>query len=170
MKTIEKRTQYLEDRELDYFTALSLGWQWARNMCSRSGDSFRESKDPVRWPIGARCVVAPNSAKDLHPTEKNWDGWCIAQMTDPIAPAFLSAVPRFSRSWADLSGRGMGRVIDELGLGFTVNHNKECPPEFKVIAFHPKVHQGYNGPTHLVAACRVIVASKYGPVVTVYEP
>ena len=162
-----KATADLIGRELDYFTALALGWKWARNMANRSGDGFNSKT--VKWPIGARCVVRPNACKDLHPTKKNWDGWCVAEETDPIAPNAMFDVPHFSSSWANLSGFGMGQIIGDIGLGFMVNHNSGCPPSIKVTAFHPKLSFGYQGPDHLVAACRAIVAATFGPVVAIQK-
>ena len=165
--TTQINVSTLEGRKLDYFTALCLGWVWAKNVCGRSGDSFdqyRDSKHKARWPIGARCLIPGHKATKLHESEKNWDGWIKCRMTDPIAPAAFDDVPKFSQSWAAL-----GDYIDNAGIGFTVNHNDGCPPDLKVTAFHPSVAVEYQGPTHCVAACRAIVASVFGPVICEQE-
>ncbi len=149
------------ERMLDYFTAIALGWVWAKNAGHRFGDSVRKYNDPKsedRWPIGSRCVIPPNKAKGLSLTEANWDYWMASSLDEPIAPAAMDDVPRFCKRLDNIA-----EYVEKIGIGFTVNHNPECPPEFKVTAFHPANNYGFQGPTHAVAACRAIVAAALGP-------
>ena len=163
MKKNEIAVVCLEGRLLDYFTALCLGWQWAKNNAKRYQDSINEYSvvgyEP-RWPIGARCLIPPHKAKNLHVSEPNNCSWLLCTMDDPIAPAAFDDVPKFSMSWESL-----GEYLDNIGIGFTVNHNPDCPPDMKITAFHPQNSVGFQGPTYCVAAARAIVASVFGPVI-----
>lgn len=167
-KTSKIRVSDLVDRNLDYHTALALGWVWAKNASKRYGDSgsYHSTGEGTRgyiggrfpkWPVGARCVIPPNKAKNLHETEKNWDGWLKCDMLENIAPAALDQVPYFSKRLSEIS-----EYVEKIGIGFTVNHDPNCPSEFKITAFHPGVHFGYQGPTYAVAACRAIVGAAFG--------
>lgn len=158
-KTPKIRVSDLVGRHLDYHTALALGWVWAKNASSRYGDSDSHRRPGVgpRWPVGARCVIPPDKAKNLHETEKNWDGWLKCDMLETIAPAALDQVPYFAKKLSEIS-----EYVEKIGIGFTVNHNPNCPSEFKITAFHPGVHFGYQGPTYAVAACRAIVGAAFG--------
>lgn len=153
-------TAELTGAALDYAVAKCEGFGWAKNMSRRSGDSaamYHNSNHKPNWPIGARCFVRPSAVKDLHPTEKNWDGWCIADMTEPVAPAAFYDVPTYSRRWSEggpIIKREKIAVVYRAG-GYWLAYSFDGA----------EVESTDDDP--LVAAMRCYVASKLGGVVDI---
>jgi hypothetical protein len=92
------------------------GYVWVRNGVKRSGDGFDKYQQGSKWrgpqwPIGARCLVSPSKASNLHPEHCNWDGWLPSDGTEPLAPAALYGVPHFETNWAH-----GGPIIEREGL------------------------------------------------------
>lgn len=115
------RVQDLDGRLLDVATALCLGYTWVKNASSRSGDSYLRKGEKPMWPTGCRCLVSPSKAKNISPTEKNWDGWLESDMSEPMTSSAIYDVPNYTKnpneSWP---------IIDREGISLLFKgHNKE---------------------------------------------
>jgi hypothetical protein len=155
---IEVKTADLIGPALDWAVARLEGWKWARNACGRSGDSFaryHDSKAKPRWPIGSLCFVEPGKSKDLTSENKNWDGWLLPRGGEPLAPAAFDSVPCFSTIWAH-----GGPLIEKYRIAYLIDGKGYC-------AIPHESDYGGWGATHLIAACRAIVAAKLGDAVSV---
>ena len=80
---------------------------------------------------------------------------CRLVPTNPFRQDFQIFEP--STRWAH-----GGAVIERECVAFLVSHHEGCPPALRFTAFHRPGQNGVQGPTHLVAAMRALVASKYG--------
>lgn len=147
----------LEGSQLNYWVALAEGYVWARNATNRSGDGYRQHGEPKQWPIDARCLIAPQFAKGIEDGKPNWDGWLPALMSDPLAPAWNRGLPQYANDW----GKG-GPIIGREHMTF----QSHLPKGEGYTAFmgDEKSTAGF-GATHLIAAMRAYVASKFGDTV-----
>lgn len=149
------KTADLTGAILDYWVARAEGWVWVRNVAERSGDGYRTQGAPKQWPLGARCLVEPHRAKDLHAENRNWDGWVISDGTEPIAPAWNRDLPAYSTGW-----RHGGPIIErEKIMPDPMTRHRE-DTNWQAQIWMP--YACHTGPTPLIAAMRAYVASRFG--------
>lgn len=157
------KSEKLKDRMLDYAVAISEGYVWVKNASHRSGDSYRRSNEQELWPVGSRSLVAPSKAKNLHSTEKNWDGWLACDMTEPLSPNAMYDVPKFSTSpihaWP---------IIEREDIS-TVAYTTDSANGKKLwqAGFLAKHGNGMEGPTSIIAAMREHVFTVLGETVEI---
>ncbi len=144
-----------EGRVLDWMVAKCEGYIWAKNMSERYGDNDR--RDTPQWPVGARIFVGGDRKKALNKVKKNWDGYCISNGRERIAPAALYYVNHYSTHW--IHG---GPIIDR-----EISCITDRPDDTRPCAWSHRGLCGQMGDTILQASMRCYVISVLGNEVVV---
>jgi hypothetical protein len=169
------KTRELTGVALRVAAAQADGYVWVRNGVKRSGDSLDKYQQGSKWkgpqwPIGARCLVSPSKAGNLHPEHCNWDGWLPSDGTEPLAPAALYGVPHFETNWAH-----GGPIIDRADIDIERDYDRVFDADERIEPFIAN-KQGPDGrwysqygATRLEAGMRCFVEFKLGDEVDVPE-